>query len=223
MGWIPGWPTDPTTPKGSLDPKAVVLHRTYGHWPGDYSVGKQGIFQFLIGADPGHYVQFMDTTSVAYHCNGANFRAFGVEIEGTNDDPLNDWQVARLGEVLRYANSAHGIPLNYLDPITTPEASISVNHSNFVGIIAHRSVATDDGSSQHGDFVTVADFQKAVGSDSGEEMNDADWKKLGQWLQDTEKRINAHTDKQINDTIWGWVTGNGDPLLRDIQKKVTKP
>lgn len=163
MGWIPGWPTDPTDPKGSLNPAALTLHRTYGGWPGDYSVGKQGIFQFLIGKEDGQYVQFMSTTSVAWHCNGSNFRSVGVELTGTNEDRLTDWQVTKLGELLRYMHAEHGIPLSYQDPITTPPASISVNHSNFTGVIAHVSVATDDGSTQHGDYVTVPDYLRALG------------------------------------------------------------
>lgn len=163
MGWIPGWPTDPVAPKGSLTPVAVTLHRTYGGWGGDYSVGKnQGLFQFLIGQDDGQYVQFMETTSVAYHCNGANFKSFGVELTGTNEDALTAWQVAKLGEVLRYASSEHGIPLVYQDPVSTPPASIHVNDGNFRGVISHVSVMTDDGSSQHTDLVTVADFNAAI-------------------------------------------------------------
>jgi len=163
MGWIDGWPHDPTPPKGSLSPQAVVLHRTYGGYGGDYSVGKQGIFQFLIGQQVGQYVQFMSTESVAYHCNGANFRAFGVELTGTNEDALTDWQVEKLGEILHYA-AGLGIPLTYQDPLTTAPASISVNHSGFVGVISHISVMTDDGTAQHTDLTTPADYARAVGN-----------------------------------------------------------
>ncbi len=150
---------------GGLTPVAVVLHRTYGQWPGDYSVIKgNSLCQFLIGQQDGQWVQFMDTNQVAYHCNGANFKAVGIELTGTNDDPLTDWQVARLGEVLRFLQSAHGIPLGYIDPSSTPPASIWVNGGGFSGVISHVSVRTDDGSSQHSDAIWVSDYARAVQS-----------------------------------------------------------
>lgn len=162
MGWIPDWPTDPVAPKGALAPVAITLHRTHGHWPGDYAAGKTGLFQFLIGQEDGQRVQFMSTTSVAWHANGANLKSFGVELTGTNEDPLTDWQVANLGEILRYAHDEHGIPLDYVDPITQPPASIHVNNGQFFGVISHISVRPDDDEPQHEDFVTVADFDRAV-------------------------------------------------------------
>ncbi len=149
---------------GALDPQAIVLHRTYGAWGGDYSVGHQGIFHFLLGKDQGRWVQFAPTEIVQYHCNGANFRAVGIEIEGTNDDALTDWQSAKLGDVLHWLHAEHGIPLDYLDPNSVAPASVSVNHSNFRGVISHVSVATDDGSSQHTDEIPVAAFQAAIGN-----------------------------------------------------------
>lgn len=165
MGRLAACPQDTATPMGSLAPIAVVLHRTYGYWPGDYAVIKNNsLCQFLIGKDTGNWVQFMDSTAVAYHCNGANFKAVGIEIEGTNDDPLTDWQAARLGDVLRYLSSEHGIPLTYQDPATTAPACIHVNGGGFRGVISHLNVQTDDGSSQHSDEVSLADFQRAVGT-----------------------------------------------------------
>lgn len=165
MPWMPAVPSDPGPTFGPLVPIAVVLHRTYGQWPGDYQVGKtEGLFQFLIGPDDGQWVEFAPTDAVCYHCNGANFKAFGVELTGTNADPLTDWQAARLGDVLRWANATHGIPLAYTDPVATPPASIHANGGGFSGIISHVSVQTDDGSTQHTDLVTVSDFQRALAS-----------------------------------------------------------
>lgn len=156
-------PQDDGQAFGYLNPVACVLHRTYGFWPGDYSVIKNnGLAHFLIGRDGGQWVQFTDTNQVTYHCNGANFRAVGIELTGTNDDPLTDWQEARLGEVLRFLNVAHGIPLNYVDPAVTPEASIWVNGGGFSGVISHDSVRTDDGSSQHSDQITLSDYIRAI-------------------------------------------------------------
>ncbi len=163
MSWIPYCPIDPATPMGALSPQAVVLHRTYGQWPGDYSVIKNNsLCQLLIGQAQGQWVQFMETTSVAYHCNGANFRAYGIELTGVNEDVLTDWQVTCLHAALGWLSSTHGIPLVYTDPAATPDASIWVNGGGFSGVISHVSVKTDDGSAQHTDMVTAADFNRAL-------------------------------------------------------------
>ena len=163
--WIPFCPTDPVTPKGSLTPRAVVLHRTYGQWAGDYAVIKnQGLCQLLVGKDQGQWVQFMDTTSVAYHCNGANFQAFGIEFTGVNEDPLTPWQLTCLGAILKTVNQYQNIPLTYTAPGTVPDASVWVNGGGFQGVISHVSVKTDDGTAQHTDMVTLSDYNTALGA-----------------------------------------------------------
>ena len=163
-GWVPGCPVDPIDGYGGLVPIAATAHRTYGSWAGDYSVIKaNGLAQLLIGKEDGHWVQFMPLYRVAYHCNGANFKAFGVEIEGVNeDDPLTPWQEARLGDVIAYAESI-GIPRTYLDPYSVPPASVWVNGGGFTGWISHDSVRTDDGSSQHTDLISVDAWNLANG------------------------------------------------------------
>ena len=197
MGWMPGCPADPGVYHGALSPVAVVLHRTYGAWGGDYSVGKQGIFQFLIGKDDGNWVQFAPTEIVQWHCNGANFKAVGIELEGTNEDPLTAWQAARLGDVLRYCSQTHGIPLNYLAPDAVPYASVWVNGGGFSGVISHCSVATDDGSQQHTDRIEVADWVRAV---SGVDVA----------LDDTDiQKIAAAVGGQQS-AYWGKYTNIGD-------------
>lgn len=156
-------PQDQGRTYGFLSPVAVVLHRTYGQWGGDYSVIKNGgLAHFLIGKFDGQWVQFADTNEVQYHCNGANFKAIGIELTGTNDDPLTDWQTTKLGDVLRFLRSAHGIPLTYVDPAVTPAASIWVNGGGFSGVISHESVRTDDGSAQHSDEVATVDYSRAL-------------------------------------------------------------
>ncbi len=148
---------------GGLTPVAITLHRTYGQWPGDYAVIKNNsLCQFLIGQQDGQWVQFMDSNEVAYHCNGSNFRSVGIELTGVNEDVLTDWQAARLGDVLRFLQVAHGIPLAYVDPSATDPASIWVNGGGFSGVISHDSVRTDDGSAQHTDLVTVSDYARAI-------------------------------------------------------------
>ena len=79
-------------PGGLLVPTAVVLHRTYGSWAGDFAVGKNGRsgqpigFHFLVGKD-GRAVQFYDTNTVCNHAKGANMWSIGVEFEGRNEGP----------------------------------------------------------------------------------------------------------------------------------------
>lgn len=163
MPRLAGCPQDVGVSYGYLDPIAIVLHRTYGQWPGDYSVIKgNGLAHFLIGQQDGQWVQFVDTNQVTYHCNGANFKAVGIELTGTNDDPLTAWQEARLGDVLQFLHAAHGIPLDYTDPSSVAPASIWVNGGGFRGVISHDSVRTDDGTAQHSDLVTVPDYNAAV-------------------------------------------------------------
>lgn len=205
MGWIPGWASDPVAPKGNLVPVAITLHRTYGGWPGDYSVGKQGLFQFLIGQEVGQRVQFMSTDSVAYHCNGSNFKSFGVEITGTNEDVPTDWQVACLGEILRYGNSEHGIPLDYLDPFSVPPASVWVNGGGFAGVLSHYSVKPDNNVAQHTDLIFVADYNRALGvSPLPPEPEEVDMLKLehtsGNYVYDAtgKRHIGGSEDAMLN-------------------------
>lgn len=163
MGWMPDIPHDQAEPKGTLNPRAIVLHRTYGQWAGDYAVIKRdSLCQFLIGKLDGQWVQFMDTTSVAYHCNGANFMAVGVELTGINDDPLSDWQISQLNEVLTYLHDLHHIPLSYLNPIMTKPASIWVNGGGYQGVIAHLNVKTDNNTAQHTDYVSALDYSRVI-------------------------------------------------------------
>lgn len=164
MAQIPGCPQDPVPEKRPFvapAPIACVLHRTYGGWAGDYQVIKaNGTCQILIGKEPGQWVQFMDTRSIAYHCNGANFYAVGVELTGVNEDVLTDWQVQCLHAVIETLAAEHNIPKTYLDPDSVPPASVHVNDGTFKGYISHRSVQTDDGSQQHTDMITVADWYR---------------------------------------------------------------
>lgn len=165
MPWMPDCPTDPVTPFGYMVPIAITLHRTYGFWPGDYlTIKNRGLCQFLIGKDDGHWVEFMDTNGLAYHCDGANWKAVGIELEGVNAEALTDWQLARLGDVLRFLAETHGIPLVYLDPAVTDDKSVWVDGGGFAGVLSHSSVRPDEGAStpQHTDAVTAADFARAL-------------------------------------------------------------
>ncbi|NBW13042.1 MAG: N-acetylmuramoyl-L-alanine amidase [Caulobacteraceae bacterium] len=146
--------------RGPINPHAIVLHRTYGAWAGDYSVGKFGRgpndpdksgFHFLIGKEPGQVVQFYDTGSRANHCAGANFWAIGIEFTGTNDEPLTDWQVQQGDLIVHAINRVHGIPLDFYDG---PDRV-----SDWHGVLSHRWVATEP-QYQHHDLVTRSDYER---------------------------------------------------------------
>jgi hypothetical protein len=162
-GWIPGWPVDPIDGYGPLTPVAGTGHRTYGAWAGAYSTIKaNGLAQVLIGRDSPRRVQFTSLFTVMYHCNGANFKAFGAEFEGENDDDpeLTAWQEDSFAELLAYGDSI-GVPRSYLDPFSEPPASVWVNGGGYHGWLSHYSVKTDDGSAQHTDLLTAHAFTAA--------------------------------------------------------------
>lgn len=138
-------------PRGPLTPTAVVLHRTFGRWAGDYSIGKNGRggqpigFHFLIGKTQA--VQFYDTAVKCNHAAGANSWAVGIEFEGTNADALTDFQVATGADVIRSICAAHAIPLTY--ETTGPRRKVN-------GCLPHLLVPGSD----HTDLVTAADWAR---------------------------------------------------------------
>ena len=147
-------PQDPGLhPQGPLTPTAIVWHRTYGKWPGDYAVGKNGRdgvgigFHFLIGKASMRWNQFYDTMIEAAHALGANNWAIGIELEGTNDEPLTDWQVAALRWITQMVCDAHKIPRTY----TNTGARRKIN-----GILPHLLVP----GSTHTDTISWADWQR---------------------------------------------------------------
>lgn len=163
MPWQPGVPPDPAVWRGGIVPIAHVIHRTYGFWPGDYAVIKSaGTAHWLTGQEPGQEVQFMDSSIITYHCNGANQLATGDEYTGTNEQRFTQWQVDRLGARLDWLRETHGIQKVYLDPFSRPPASVWVNGGGYRGSLSHYSVQTDDGSSQHTDLILLEDWERAV-------------------------------------------------------------
>ena len=144
-------------PQGTLNPTAVVVHRTYGTLEGDgfksaYSIGKNGRnglgigFHFLVGKNEGQWVQFYDTQVKAAHAKGANSWAIGIEFDGINEGPLTDWQVRAGAAICSAISAAHGIPLTYYDGARQQVA----------GYLAHASVPT----STHTDRLTREDWDR---------------------------------------------------------------
>lgn len=120
---IPGVPFDQGRhPQGIFragEPSAGVLHRTYGRYAGDYSVGKNGRdgvgigFPVLIGKNEGQWVQFYNLNVMTAHAKGANSWAFGIEFEGKNEEPLTAWQLRAGAWCIAFMSSEFGIPLDY--------------------------------------------------------------------------------------------------------------
>jgi len=139
-------------PGGLLVPTAVVLHRTYGSWAGDFSVGKNGRsgqpigFHFLVGKS-GRAVQFYDTNTVCNHAKGANMWSVGVEFEGRNEDQLTDGQVEAGRRIISAVCQDHDIPLTY---VTTG------GRRRIKGCLPHALVP----ESNHTDFITIDDWSR---------------------------------------------------------------
>lgn len=154
MAKMPGIPFDQgSEAQGSLNPTAVILHRTYGSWAGDYSVGvgtgRPGIgFHFLVGKAHGRWVQFYDTRTKCSHAAGANSWSVGIEFEGRNEEQLTPWQVDAGGQIVRWLSGDVGVPLDaYYDGPRKGQSR------EFRG---HRTVADSD----HSDYITKPDFDK---------------------------------------------------------------
>lgn len=146
---VPGIPFDQCNYRGRrISPIGGVLHRTYGRWPGDYSVGKNNPnltgFHFLIGKDEGQWVQFNDTSQHCNHAPGANSSCVGIEFTGKNEQPLTDWQVKAGAFVIATVSNAHGIPLNYYDGGRRTPTPGWTNHASVLGSDHSDRITTDD-------------------------------------------------------------------------------
>lgn len=140
---------------------AIVQHQTYSPTFGSAfnAILGAGTSQFLIGKTEAEGTfEFMGARGLAYHCNGANFYAFGIENHSVGGEDLTPYQVRMNREIVQWARSVFGVPLVYVDPESTPWASIWVNGGTFHGNIAHRQVQPDDNSSQHTDCITMGDW-----------------------------------------------------------------
>lgn len=162
---VAGVPYDPGPyPQGAQTPMQVVCHRTYGAWGGDYGVGKgsrKGIgFHFLVGKDEGQWVQFYDTQQRCNHAAGGNRDSIGIEVTGTDDDVMTDWQVRALARIVDALAVGDGIPATHLDWSTGRVGS-------YCGYRDHGQVA----GSTHTDGWTRADWDRIV-SATGQEVDD---------------------------------------------------
>ena len=173
---VPGVPWDPArTTHGGQNVVGGVVHRTYGRWPGDFSVGKRnpgGIgFHFLIGKDEGRWVQFADTTRKCWHAAGGNTGTVGIEFEGRNEEPLTNWQIRAGAWIIAAVSREHDI-----EKVLHNEGRRNVRGG---GWTAHGSVS----GSNHTDTITDADWGRMAALWSGQEetpqtpvgAEDIDW------------------------------------------------
>lgn len=161
---MPGIPYDPGVwPRGNLTPVAGILHRTIGHWAGDYNIGKHGRgptdpdmtgFHFLIGQNKDQWVQFYSTIVRCNHAAGANTWAIGIEFSGQNFEPLTPWQLDRGAAVIQWVSATHMIPATWYDGPRIGESR---------GWRGHVSVLTTP-QYEHVDTVTRAEFQIMSGT-----------------------------------------------------------
>jgi hypothetical protein len=142
--------------RGKLQPNTnEVEHQTFGSEGGDLQVGLYGVgFHWYITLD-GRIFQLWDTDS------GANFRAMGREYESPAGGPLTEQQLGAGGYLTALEIRLGLLTDSYVDPDTTARASIWVNRDpDFHGAISHYNVQTDDGSVQHTDHITKAEWDR---------------------------------------------------------------
>ena len=135
------------------------MHRTYGSWAGDFSIGRDGRrengvmkpigFHFLIGKEEGRWAQFYDTAVSCNHAAGANSWAVGIEVEGRNEQPLTDWQVRACRWVITAICNKHGIPKTYTD---------TGSRRRINGVLPHSLVP----GSTHTDKISRADWDRIM-------------------------------------------------------------
>lgn len=152
---------------GQITPTAIILHRTIGHWQGDYNVLKNGgavgyiSVHFLVGQDEGQWVQFAPVDVLCNHAAGdpGNGNAFGIEISGTMDEPLTDWQIDRVAAIINWAATEWGIP-----PVKYDGAQGRIDTWN--GVIDHRHIVAPK-QFAHFDGVEDDDWAKIAAKIAG--------------------------------------------------------
>lgn len=151
-------------PGDSINPHAVVMHRTIGHWAGDYAVlgrSREPSVQFLVGQDQGQWVQYYDTLVGCNHACDAKSWSVGIEFSGQNGETLTDWQVLAGAIIASQLLDAHGI--DYRNQYRQP-ANMIRRLTDWHGWLNHNDVlATTKGCDQHFDYVNPSDVDRIVG------------------------------------------------------------
>jgi N-acetyl-anhydromuramyl-L-alanine amidase AmpD len=109
---------------GTLQPIAVCLHHQAGLGdPAPVYAFRDVSAHFWLPYE-GQPIQHVDTNIQAWHGVAHNAYSIGVETEGCqsppNADRLNAYQIDMFAELMRWANTTHGIPLVLSESVTTP-------------------------------------------------------------------------------------------------------
>ena len=140
-------------PRGYFEPVACILHRTYGSYGGDYSVGKgtgspgKG-FHFYCPKTKSP-VQFYETNIKCNHARGANAWALGIEFEGINENFLTDNQLYWGSKIIKFISEANKIPL---------DLKLGARFGKAPGFRGHAQVSGSD----HEDYVTRGDWDRML-------------------------------------------------------------
>lgn len=137
VDWMPGITHDPGAHAGyvlgACKMLNVKLHFTVGRFPGDYSIGKQGYFQFYIPRD-NDPVQFAEANSICWDSGSWNGDGPGIEWERLSyDEPLTARQIINGGTIIRWLASTYGIPLTHYDGPRVPAYNGFINHGSLLG------------------------------------------------------------------------------------------
>ena len=145
MAWFPNAErvSTPNRGEGTLNPIAVICHRTYGFPAGDLAVmkGSRGSigFHFLVMPD-GRLYQGASTTARCNHAAGANDWSIGIEVSSrSNEIPMTPAQIRTLARLCSWISRTHAIPFRYF-PAKRREGRRA-------GFVPHWGVAGSD----HGD------------------------------------------------------------------------
>jgi len=153
MGWCPDVPRRNGPHQGAQQVNGVICHRTYGAWAGDLAVGDGARapvgFHFLVGRQEGQWAQFCESQMHCNHAAGGNSGTIGIEVTGTNDDPMTDWQIRALSHICQWICAEHDIPLVH---------AAGGRQGPFHGFKDHAQVA----GSTHDDLWTSEDWKRIV-------------------------------------------------------------
>lgn len=118
------WQGLPRNHGPALRPTAVTLHHQAGSGnPYNIYLARGVSAHFWIRRD-GRVWQHVDTGRQSWHGRNHNGSAIGVETEGCgappHAEPLTDAQLTAFGDLMRWANRTHGIPLQESNAVGAP-------------------------------------------------------------------------------------------------------
>lgn len=107
---------------GPLRPIAVCLHHQAGNGNPYQVYLSRGVSAHFWIPKSGQPVQHLDTSVQAWHGIAHNAYSIGVETEGCGAPPhaekLTESQLKWFGELMKWANRTHGIPLQLSESVT---------------------------------------------------------------------------------------------------------